>query len=117
MKARNSVNHGRIRKRHPEANKDEKQKTRKESPESTSSDLKYTGNRKSKRAARFRMIRLKPAKEVILTPAPGWEKAEGRPVQREENDIAEVEVRFRGRPNAEDAEPEAREIEPEVIEV
>ena len=61
------------------------------------------------------MIRLKPA-ELILTSAPGWEEAEGRPVQRGESDIdiAEVEVRFRGRPNA---EHEAREAEPEVIEI
>ena len=65
----------------PKANKEEKQKTRKDSPESTSSEPKNTGNRKIKRTARFRMIRLKPA-TVILTPAPGWEEAEGRQVQR-----------------------------------
>ena len=44
------------------------------------------------------MIRRKPAKEVTLTSAPGWEEAEGRPsMRRVEDDIAEVEVIFRGR--------------------
>ena len=38
------------------------------------------------------------AKEVVLTPAPGWNEAEGRPIQRGEDDIAEVEVEFKGRP-------------------
>ena len=46
------------------------------------------------------MIRVNPSKEVILTPAPGWEEAEGRPsVRRGEDDIAEVEVRFVSRSN------------------
>ena len=54
-------------------NKEEKQKTRQDSPESTSCEPKYAGNRKAKRShaekGRINMIRLKPAKEVILTPA------------------------------------------------
>ena len=44
-------------------------------------------------------------RDVILTPAPGWTEAEGRPSQRGEDDLvddspeadaAEVEVRFIG---------------------
>ena len=43
------------------------------------------------------MLRVTPSKEVILTPAPEWNEAEGRPAVRrgeDEDDIAEVEVRF-----------------------
>ena len=55
------------------------------------------------------MIRVTPPKEVILTPAPEWNEAEGRPAVRrgeDEDDIAEVEVRFVRRSNE-----ESREIE------
>ena len=57
--------------------KEEKQ-TRKISPESASSEQRNTGNRKIKKG-RFKMIRVR---EVVLTPAPGWNEAEGRPIQR-----------------------------------
>ena len=58
------------------------------------------------------MIRFKPAKEGTLIPAPGWEEAEGRPVQRGEIGIAEVEVRFLGRRN--EGPREIEEIRDEV---
>ena len=50
------------------------------------------------------MIRATPKKDVVLTPAPGWQEAVGRPEMRGEDDTAEegitedgireVEVRF-----------------------
>jgi hypothetical protein len=38
--------------------------------------------RKDKDRPRINMIRVTPSKEVRLTPAPGWEEAEGRPSVR-----------------------------------
>ena len=47
------------------------------------------------------------AKEVTLTPAPGWTEAAGRPVQEGEDDgIEHVEVEFRGRRNPDEEREE-----------
>jgi hypothetical protein len=48
------------------------------------------------------LIRATPKKDVVLTPAPGWQEAVGRPDVRGEDDtteegIREVEVRFGSR--------------------
>lgn len=80
-----------------QTSKEEKRGKRRDSPECANSEPRYRSKREDEGRARINMIRLKPAEEVTLTPAPGWEEAEGRPVQGGEDDIAEVEVRFQGR--------------------
>ena len=59
---------------------------------------------KDKERPRINMIRATPSKEVVLTPAPGWQEAVGRPEMRGEDDttegkIREVEVEFAPRTN------------------
>ena len=65
------------------------------------------------------MIRASPSKEVRLTPAPGWEEAEGRPEVRGEDDttegeIREVDVKFVPRTNEGGRNEGRREI-PEIL--
>ena len=78
--------------------------------ESSSEDPRSRRTQKDKDRPRINMLRVTPSKEVILTPAPEWNEAEGRPAIRrgedEEDDIAEVEVRFVRRSNE-----DPREIE------
>ena len=71
-------------------------------PESSSEDQRSRRTQKDRGRPRINMIRVTPPKEVILTPAPEWHEAEGRPAVRrgkDEDDIAEVEVRFVPRSN------------------
>ena len=65
-----------------QTSEDEKRGRRRDSPKSARSVPRHRRKKKDKERPRLTMIRLKPAKEVALTPAPGWEEAEGRPVQR-----------------------------------
>ena len=96
--------------------KDDKRKSRKESPERTSSDQKFRRNKKDKNSptdtkVRIYMMRVNPPR-VTLTPAPGWTEAEGRPeLEGEDDGIEQVEVEFRGRRNL-DEEREAPVEEP-----
>ena len=65
------------------------------------------------------MIRATPSKEVVLTPAPGWQEAVGRPEMRGEDDtteggIKEVEVEVVPRTNVGRNDEGRREI-PEIL--
>jgi hypothetical protein len=80
-----------------QAKKDRNRGTRERSDSESSREDPSKG--KDKERPRINMIRATPSKEVVLTPAPGWQEAVGRPEMRGEDDtteggIREVEVRF-----------------------
>jgi hypothetical protein len=89
-------------------------KERSESEESSEED-----SRRREERPKINMIRAEPKKEVVLTPAPGWQEAVGRPEVRGEDvtteeGVREVEVRFVPRTRINEArDDEEREI-PEI---
>ena len=74
---------------------------------------------KDKERPRINMIKVTPSKEVVLTPAPGWQESVGRPEMRGEDDtteggIREVEVESVPRTNEGQRNEGRREI-PEIL--
>ena len=108
-----------------QAKKERHRGTRERSDSESSKDDSRKGKRKDR--PRINMIRATPKKDVVLTPAPGWQEAVGRPEVRGEDDttgigedgIRDVEVRFvpRRRVEEPDGEAERHDEDPNRVEV
>jgi hypothetical protein len=74
-----------------QAKKERNRGTKERSDSESSRDDPRKGKRKKR--PRINMIRATPTKEVVLTPAPGWQEAVGRPEMRGEDDTTEGGIR------------------------